>query len=434
MPLNGSQLSRALANQADAIRPLIERYQQLARSLDQQLEQIAQQGAAARLELARLLLPDIEPESVARVERLAGFSAFRKRDPKAALAHEQSLLVKRIARVEGDERYRRREYLVGSVGEHTRALEEARGLLQPWELECERFEKLDGFHELIDVGYDTPAYTVSWLEGRYWRFWSAGDRICRELGMADFGDDVLPAYLRAREQREQWRRQVGAVEGRISEVHDLVREHDELQDRLVNLPTTFLAQAQGAVAEHLAQADLGLVAQWIGAESVEDRALTLALRRAAGLAAKLGYLEQLRDQAARARLSDLKERESKLRRKAAKLARPKYAGQIFADSLVDPALDARLTRLEAERDTVGRVADAIVIYDAYDRFSLDNPADMWWWEMTGERPPRALPELRSWYDRNPNLAPTRDDDEAQDAVGEAASATRGADSSADFLS
>lgn len=433
MPLNGSQLSRALAAHAQNIEPLIERYEALAATLDQQISRVAQQAGDARFELARLVLPDLDPATLVRVERMAGFSAFRKRDPATAMAQEQAKLVKLITRLEQDERFQRREYLVGPVGEHTRALEEAYSLLQPWELDCQKFEKIDGFMELIETGYDTPAYTISWLEGRYWRLWAAGDKVCSELGLGDFGDDVLPAWRHAVTQRDQWRRQVGLVEGKIGEVHELVKDHDQATHRLNNLPAIFLEEAQRALAQHLGRADLGLVSQWVAAEAPDDRALTLAIRRAAGLGAKSSYLSDLKEQGAQARLGELKRQQNKYQRKAEKFARPKYAAHSFADIAAEPELEQRLTRLEAERETVGRMADAILAYDAYDRFALDNPPDLWWWEMTGKRPPRALPELRSWYERNPNLAPARTPDD-RDALGAAASSATGPESAADFLS
>ena len=49
-------------------------------------------------------------------------------------------------------------------------------------------------------------------------------------------------------------------------------------------------------------------------------------------------------------------------------------------------------------------------YDRYERFELDNPTELWFYEFTGgKRPPRLTPGLHGWYARNSDRTPHHDE-------------------------
>lgn len=70
------------------------------------------------------------------------------------MPRERKTLERELGQLEADERYARREYLVGPNGSVTRQIAETADLLAPWELECQRFE-VRGRRQLLEL-LDAP--------------------------------------------------------------------------------------------------------------------------------------------------------------------------------------------------------------------------------------------------------------------------------------
>jgi hypothetical protein len=184
-------------------------------------------------------------------------------------------------------------------------------------------------------------------------------------------------------------------------VHELVREHDESVGRLANLPRIFLDEARTALGSFLVGVDHPLLAAWAAADPTADPAIPLHLKRVAGLSAKLEHLETVKRDLLQPSLKALGEQSNKWRRKLPKLEGKRY-GVVVGESASDPGATERLRKLEARTEALDRAVGRIRRYDDYDRFSLDNPPELWWREFTGGAPPSRL-GLRSWYDRNPSV-------------------------------
>lgn len=432
MPVSARQAVQHYNARQERARQLLSRLDALDTRVLEALDTVEEELAAALGALAQAFLPALEPAAIAQAERLTGFRGFSRRDPLRAMAREADVLRKTIARIEADPRYQRREYLVGPVGELTRARQEAASLLEPWEQECARFESQEGFEELVAVGYDTPRFTGRFWEASYWRHWATGDRICEALGMADFGDEVLPAWEKVALERKRWREELARADARIDEVHDLVREHDEAVARIPALPEVVLDGCHKVLAEHLGHADAALLDSWLQAEPDEQRPARLALRSVAGLLAKRAYLVELRDQGLSDMATELRRRAEKYARKSTKFGRPKYASVPIGDDQLDPAFLDKADKLERALYQQGLLVERVLGYDAYDRFDLANDPELWFMEMTGKRPSRLTPSLRSWYDRSPSVV-LRHVDEVEPAAVALAAADRELDQ-LDFVS
>src|SRR5690606_39031971 len=244
MSVLGHQVANHYRLQAGELSTLIASHRELQGKLKSREEELSEQLLAARRELASVYLRVIDDENLERVARLTGFQGFARRDPRVAREHERKVLQHTIERIEGDDRYQRRDLLVGPSGTLTQELQHAREALAPLQAECERFESLPDFTTLIAIGYDTPAFQEKWWHASYWKHWAAGDRICKQLGMRDFGDDVIPAYNKVCEPRNVLAAEVERLDKQISDVHELVREHDRLVDRLTHLDEIYLGEAQ----------------------------------------------------------------------------------------------------------------------------------------------------------------------------------------------
>lgn len=385
-------------NRAEA-EALLELYRSTRDELVRKREQLKEQHEAALLALAQSYLPVLEEGALNRAEMLTGFRGFSRRDPLSVLKKEQDSRRRRVAAILADERYRRRQFLVGEHGELQTKLAEAQSMLEPWEHDCARFEDLEGFHELIERGYDTPRFSVSFLSPAYWRMWKQGDAVCEALGMDDFGDEVLPAYKELAAKREQWRVVVSHAQREIDEVHELVQEHDRCLAEIPALPARVLVLAHKALARHLEHADVALLEDWLG--TPPDRAIQQALRRLAGLAAKVGYLDEVVDKGLDSFIKDLKARSAKFARKAQKYQRSKYWNMQFGPQDQDQKFGTKLPKYRAEQLKLQHQVERMMAFQAYDSVELDQDPELWWWHMTGKSPSRYLPTTRRYYQQVP---------------------------------
>ncbi|NOY25643.1 MAG: hypothetical protein GXP62_07195 [Oligoflexia bacterium] len=431
MPVSSPRAAQRFAEYSDKAHALAGRF----RLASQRVAELAQAAQAevdkASAALAVAYLGGLSPAALSQAEQLTGFRGFSRRDPLKAMARERQVLEQTVARIAADERYQRREYLVGPAGERTLKLAECKSLLEPWEADCAFFEREEGFLELVEVGYDTPAFLERFWESPYWKHWAAGDRICEALDMPDFGDDVLPAYRKVEAERTKWRAQVAQAEAAVDQIHELVQQHDQAAARIPRLQAVYLEGCQGVLAKHLRHADPQLLAQWLPKDA-EHRPQRMALRRMAGATAKLGYLNEINSQALQSAVMDFSSRAAKYNRKSAKYNRPKRRYLELPDSVLDSSFDGKIPRYQQRADKLQALAERIGRFDNYSAFDLSNDPELWWVHITGKRPPSQLSTTRRWYDRHPNLSPIRDQIDPGPAVATAV-ASRQLDD-ADYLS
>lgn len=379
-----------------------QQYSQLRDEVSVAIDEVRGERTAVAGELAVVYVPELSESALAAAERRTGFRGFSRRNPIQAMPRELTKLSQLLASLEADERWQKRESLVGPYGSLSRQVEEARSHLEPWVAECQVFEVHEGFLELIEIGYDTPDFAERWWQPAYWRHWAAGDRITEALGKADFGDEVLPAYLAAREKRDGWRAQVEAIEARVAAVHDLVRRRDETLWRRDHLPEIYLEEARKLIADHLDRADVQLLAQW----AEEDRGILVLLKRLSGLRAKEDVLVDLRDRWVGTQAQSLQAAADKWGLKATKLMRPKKAAMdVLMPEGVEEKLRAHDARVVKARGFVHRVRG----FRDYDRYDLGQPPETWYLHFSGNRRPTALtPQYVAWYDRHPDVVVVTD--------------------------
>jgi len=407
MPIRGPQAAAHFEHQVRTLTGLAVGYRQLEADLQAADVTLGEQLKAARRELASVYLTELSDAAFERVARFSGFQGFARRDPRAAIAHERKVLEQSVAKIDADPRYGNRD------AETVRLANEAAGArdtLAPLETECETFETQLGFTELVQIGYDTPAFAVKWWHASYWKYWAAGDRICKALDLNDFGDDVLPAYKKVAEPRDYMRGEVKRIESEIDAIHELTRERDRISDRLTNLEKIYLDEARDYLAEHLEHADVGLLEQWIAAEPSMQRAVQIGLRKLSGIAAKRRFVSEIRTQGVEPLIGQLDERRAKADQKRMKFQRPKYASATVPDNVITPAFDQKAQGLEQQRDKLGRRTQALVAADNYAGFDLRNDQELWWLYLMQSPPPRLAPSLYDYYQRRPDAAPMTDPD------------------------
>lgn len=389
------ELVGRVQSELEALMALQEEAKRLAQENERELALVCK-------ELAAVYLPGLDAAALAEAERRTGFRGFSRRDPLQAMERERRKLAITSQKIQENPDYQRREYLVGSQGSLTAKVKEARENLEVWDRELMRFEGLEGFLELVEIGYDTPEFVERWWQADYWRHWAAGDRICAALGMADFGDDVLPAWKKAREPRDQWKAELERFTKQMRAVLDLVKSRDDAEVRLGRLEEIYLEECRGLLAEHLARADVALLEQWRG----EDRGVEVLLRRLSGIAARRAFFEDLSKGGLLAQITALRERRAKMIQKAEKLARPKHAGREVPDPA--PGLEQKLDALASRREKTLRQARRVQEFRDWDRYRIPERQESWFvvWDQS---PPPVWAE--DWRSASGLARPQREDGE-----------------------
>ena len=403
MPVTGAQVAQHYSQQASTLGSMIASNNQLIEDMKKADAEIAQEHEAARGDLAATYLPELSDAAFERAGRLTGFQGFQRRDPRVALAAEKKAIQAQLAKIEADERYQRRDVLVGPAGTLTQELELAKETLEPLQTECARFESLEGFLELIQVGYDTHDFKEKWWHASYWHHWSAGDRICKALQMNDFGDDVIPAYQKFADPRDVMRADVERLDKDLDAIHTMTQQHDELADRLAHLDEIYLEQAQDFLGEHLEHADLALLEQWIANEPDLQRPVQQGLRRLAGVQAKRKFVGEIAQQGIPQTNAQLQERLDKTVQKAGKFQSPKKLYARYDDSAIGDDLSAKAAALQAQNDKLRRRVDSLVLARRYDGFNLAQDPQLWWLYLLDSPPPRYAPSLYDYYSRRPGI-------------------------------
>jgi hypothetical protein len=406
--VSAQQVAGFYGNQARQLGELIDAHRETSSKLRQVDSALEGEVGIAQRELAAIYLPALDDPSLERAAKLTGFQGFARRDPRVAMAQEKKVLQAQVAQLDADPRYQKRDTLVGPAGTLQQELDASREALEPLQAACDKFESQLGFAELLEVGYDTPNFKEHWWNAGYWHHWAAGDRICKALGMKDFGDDVIPAYKAVAEPRDTMRADVQRLEAEIDAVHDAVKARDQAADRLARIGEIYLESAQGFLGEHLAHADLALLEQWIGTEP-EARAVQQGLRRLAGVQAKRKIVEEIARQGVPTVMTDLQARQQKALQKQSKFLRPKYSYSSFDAGTVPANQQAKLDALAAQNAKLQQRLDTLVAYDDYSRFRLTNDYPLWWLYFFDSPPNRYYtPGLYDYYQRNPGLTITED--------------------------
>jgi hypothetical protein len=220
---------------------------------------------------------------------------------------------------------------------------------------------------------------------------------------------VLPKYKQYAEPRDVMRGDVQRLQQQIDAVHEVVQKRDQTADRLAHLDEIYLDSAQGFLGEHLAHADLALLEQW-SANEPEARAVQIALRKLAGLAAKRTIVGEIRSQGVPQLIGSLAERRDKANAKIFKYQRPKNAYGYAPDTLINSQLDAKTATMQANQVKLQRRLDTMMAFDDYSRFNLTNDSQLWWWYFFESPPNRYYtPGLFDYYQRRPDFRVIEDD-------------------------
>jgi len=424
--------SEAVANAKRQQEELLAMSQEAERVAQRHAAQRAEQGkrwSEARRELLQALIPALTPEAILRAAELSGYGPLRQPEPiLQALERERSSIERRLAAIADDERFTNRELLrdprVGTLTRRVAELEEYAAEFREVVARCQhpRLERL------IETGYGTPSYSVSWWRASYYGDWKAGDEIlARFPDKKDFAG-VLAEYQQAREVLTVYDADLVEARRQIAEGEALEREHTELSEKLTTLAHRHLLDLRDRTGRFLEDTGLAKVAARLAA----DPELELLAVRFDGLSRQKEYLAGIARQQ-EAQVAALSQDLEKARRTLSKWVRPKAAFKPITGETLAKLREPRAERHRKRLQRTWHSHTTVFGFADYQRGRL--APDFLWWDLftDGRIDGDFVPEVHSFREQHPDYRYDRHHADTAAAAAVAAAAVAGGVAAATML-
>ncbi len=374
-------------------------------------------------ELTEAYLPSLASEAIAGVSKTTGYHQFEAKDPLASLQQRRNEMSARIVEIEADERYINRDRLIHPVaGELVLIRDEAQRNFNLFAESVERYESDASFMDLYRRGYGTDAYSEDWWNplDQYYSDWKAGDEVVEKFIPATSKemssdpeqsqslpeesqpehtfDDVRAAYKRLLESKMSFGEDLVAINRKIDDVDNLIKERESLISSLETIEPDTLAECRNRLREHLEYIDRTDLVAWAGG----DERLTGLLKRLHGIEKKREYLDELARNYLDPERQQLTTAVSKLARKIEKYKKPKNRDIRITTQEADGWLRDPRPKLKKRHRHYTTVYNEVYTFNRYDWFDYQRDL-LWWHVMTGNRYDGAfIPEVHAWQAQHPD--------------------------------
>lgn len=395
----GRDWAQAASTQARELEEVGHAATQLLRQHDARRQEVAGQSKHALEELVATLLPTLGRDHLRAAAELTGYTPLLTNNPIEAMNAEANDLTDKLSKIESDTRFIHREHLRdprgGKLVLELAELDAARRALEPF-FSATAHPRL---HHLLAVGYGTGDYKVPFWRLSYYSDWEAADAILARVPGKTFEQ--------FRAEYEENDRAMRALNERASEIHtelrrgaELDHQHATLKQALATIPERMLARVRESLGRHVM--DSGAVA--LGARFAAAPAVDILAKRAFGLAAKLTYLDALRERELAPVLAEVQQGRARAMRDAMKFSRPKKLGMAIPAENYQRRFRPVRERYQKRFHRYRESSDAVYVFDRYDRGSL--AADFLWWDVMtdGRLDGDFIPEVARFHHSNPNYA------------------------------
>ena len=345
------------------------------------------------------ILPDLDAPFLQRAANLLAYPAILKWNVLENLDAEKVRLARRIAEIEVDPRYLGRQLLLApGVGKLVLALEEQEAFRAPHAqlLVKANHPLLD---RLIETNYGTDAYDVPFWRLSYYTLWEAAGQILERFPEAKTFAETRAEVIQARNVIQSFNAKIAELKKEIAHVENLAKERDMLVVEFRTADATALESTRNRLFRYLEDDGFKDAAKALA----NDPALDGLAKRAAGLHAKLDYLEAMNSEQLEARDAALKEELAKMNRNIIKYERPKNR---YSNVPADAIQKLRI-RGEKDRkwfDTYNRSYQMVYVFDSYNRGSLAGEF-LWWDVMTdGRLDGNFIPEVQEFHHSHPEYS------------------------------
>jgi hypothetical protein len=367
-------------------------------------------------ELAALYLPAWTRESFAPIPALTGYRQFEVNSPFEEAEQRRQRLSSLVATIESDERYGRREQLLDPVaGELTLKVAEAERQLKFFDDSLSPYEAEPAFPGLVERGYDTVDYKLTWSDFQYYRDWKSGDLVDEKFGKQSFRE-VLEDYLRLKEARDEYKNDFQAVRKEKGEVEDLIENRAQALSDLETLEADLLKACRQRLREHLAYIDRDELVTW----SAASPEVVGTIKRVHGIEKKIEYLAELMRRYLHTEREQLIAAMTKLNAKVEKYSRPKHAYSVIPYEEANRWLKGPTEKLGARRERFQESYRRVYEFDRYDVY--DYARGMLWWDLMtdGRIDGDFIPEVQAWREQHPGGSRILESDIAGAGSGEPA--------------
>jgi hypothetical protein len=360
-------------------------------------EQVEASLEAAWNHLLELLVPNLAPAALDAAARRLSLPSISAAEVARRAQDRRTQIDAALAAVERDERFVARESRLNEIAIRSHELSDnietlARGV--------QLLEAEPVFKQLIEANYGGPGYTRSWWQPSYYTFWKHADRIVEKhaarLGVTDF------AGLRARYQNElEALRTLEAERNQLfawgKEIEALVAQHGEARAAAVSLDDWSCSMARARAREHLAA-----VPEADGVRLfADDPALSLAIKRVYGVAAKVRYLDAMAEEWLGRSRQELQRSHDKLDRVIAKIggSQKKLLARYDSDE-IESKYGFRAQRWRERSTRYQEASQTIVVFNDYGAYPT--LGDYLWWDLMtgGHYKGSFIPEVADYHARD----------------------------------
>jgi len=219
----------------------------LKREYNETIETKRKLNSDIQLTLSNLVnsyLPSLDPDVIARINPLTGYSRFDFENPIASLEQTRRNLEYELQMLENSELYQRRREVEPS-GQLKLQLAEHNKIISPLQRAVNLYETDQRFITLYRCNYGTNSYTYAgrWWNITYYQHWLWAILTARKFNQQSF-IDAANHYRDLRSRLDEMNRIVEPIKAQIRAIEDNVKQRERVIRELNTLEEVYLRQCR----------------------------------------------------------------------------------------------------------------------------------------------------------------------------------------------
>lgn len=381
----------------------IARFDTLLADYDAKTSDLRARKSQAVMAITRRLLPEFSNDGAARLARTLGNTAVA--GLHAEYLREKEQLGKRIAAIEADGKFQKRDYLLApGTGVISSQIAEVEPMYEEASSYCAALENKRRFSELAARRYGTPDYPhrglLRFFNTEFLQDWRNADVIEEAMQGKPFAE-ILEQYDDAKNRRMVFGQTIAELRAQQAEIEGLAAEHDEKQRLLTTTDERYMLRAASFTGEWLRGAPPAEITAMLSAAGAE----TDEAQRADGLEHQIDYIRGLAEKVTADR-NALVEKSAAITQEA---MRYKADPHRFRNKRWEQgSFSRKFTRDAGRYDKLygkyERTGETIYVFNDYGRGSM--LGDFLWWDVMtdGRLDGNFIPEVNEYYASHPDYS------------------------------
>jgi hypothetical protein len=328
--------------------------------------------------LAEVVVTSLAPTDLDRAAAVARLPMLSSSRILPSLQQREQVLRDRLRAIDANPAFAQRESIVNECEIRAQDLQDQ---LAPLADSLRLLDDDEAFQRLLKSAYGTDAYRTAWWQLSYYRDWREADLLVEthsaRLHVADFAG-LRARYTSESEASHTLLAELSSTNARMAESKQLEAERNTVQANLTDFPNYALALTRQLTVEHLRNVPTDELARALLPEvtAAGDDVLAVAIKRVTGAASKVTYLKELHQELVAKPLSEVEQMLARNQSESVKLARPKNASRVFAQSDVERRFRDRTSAWDKRWNRYSTASQHIVVYNDYG--SYDPLRGLWW--------------------------------------------------------